>query len=60
MIAVLQAAKEGKEIQRRLKQQVEYGWEKVSFVDPLFGVYDYRVKPEPDSPHAVLNFPQCK
>ncbi len=51
MIVVLQAAKEGKKIQRKLRPLDgcvdDHKWETVYLGEPLFGVYDYRVKPEP-------------
>ena len=47
MIAVLQAAKEGKQIQARSKHYPDGGWRDTDISSWHFFPFDYRVKPEP-------------
>ena len=56
MIAVLQAAKDGKAIQMRSKVNRRTGGAWYDVTDPLwdFAACDYRVKPEPRVFYAVL------
>ena len=55
MIAVLQAAKDGKAIQRLLKVPGASRWEDDLKPSWDFSCYDYRVKPEPRVFYAAIN-----
>lgn len=53
MIAVIQAHKEGKQIQKRAKSFSQNGWYAVSLDGFNFNLYEYRIKPDPQVIYVV-------